>query len=89
MPCQAAFAWSGRAPHALGAPLPRGSVPISHAGSLLSRIKAAGKFHCRGHGDSGAGGEVVEGNAGDVEQDSLMNASPSSRLTLSAALDMP
>jgi hypothetical protein len=42
----------------------------------------------QGHGDSGAGGEVVEGGAGDVEQDSFDERLSSSRLILSAALDM-
>jgi hypothetical protein len=90
VPCQAAFAWPGCGPHAPGAPrFPRRLRPdLAHWPPAL-KDQSDREVSLQGHGDSGAGGEVVVGGTGDVEQDSFgERLSLSSLLRLSAAPDM-
>ena len=72
VPCQAAFAWPGCAPHAPGAPrfLRRLRPKLARWQAAL-KDKGDWEVSLSGHGDSDAGGEVVESGTGEVEQDSF------------------
>jgi hypothetical protein len=72
VPCQAAIAWSGRVSHAPGAPRFPGRL-CPELARWQPALKGQGdrSVSLEGHGDSGAGGEVVEGGAGDIDQDSF------------------